>query len=175
MWKGPANKVMTDAAKAAGIDYVELFYEPQCAAAFFTHNIKDRQPKQLTVGDVLLIADIGGGTGDFVSYEFKSDCDSGAKVGLKMVGTAEGALCGSEFVNQNFIAWLKKQAGTKAEMFEAKCKELGLTSTACIKQASASFEGIKTSFSVTGADSEWVTIRGAQGAKTKAWDLELTR
>ena len=97
-------------------------YEPQCAAAYFTHQIKDRLPQQASEGDVILIADIGGGTGDFVSYEFCQDAVAGAKVGLKLVGTAEGALCGSEFVNQNFIAWLKKSVAN----FDAKCAALGL-------------------------------------------------
>lgn len=90
MWKAPANLIMTKAAKEAGVDYIELVYEPQCAAAFYTHNVKDRLPKQMNVGDVLLIADIGGGTGDFVSYEYRHDSDAGAKVGLRMVGNAHG-------------------------------------------------------------------------------------
>lgn len=81
---------MTKAAKDAGIEHVELVYEPQCAAAYYTHNIKDRLPRQLEVGDVLLIADVGGGTGDFVSYEYRHDSAMGAKVGLKMVGQARG-------------------------------------------------------------------------------------
>ena len=90
MWKAPANKVMTKAAKDAGISYVELVYEPQCAAAYCMHNLKDQIYKPLSVGDILLIADIGGGTGDFVSFEFKSAGEKGARVGLRMAGNAEG-------------------------------------------------------------------------------------
>ena len=120
---------MTKAAKDAEISYVELVYEPQCAAAYYLHNVEDSMPKQLVVGDELLIADIGGGTGDFVSYRLKSDCEDGAKVGLKIAKDAKGALCGSEFVNQHFIIWLKKHP----DGFKEMCEALRLTETACIK------------------------------------------
>lgn len=87
MWTAPANLHMVQAAKAAGISRVELVYEPQCAAAFFTHAV---QPRNLAVHNVILIADIGGGTGDFVSYECRSNLGDGAKVGLQLIGEAEG-------------------------------------------------------------------------------------
>lgn len=82
-----------------------------------------------------------------------------------------GALCGSEFVNQNFITWLKVEAGN----FKSKCRQLGLTPTACIKQASATFENIKVSFTEPTDESEFVPIRGAQHSMLKVWDVELTR
>lgn len=90
MWKTPANRIMTEAAKLAGIEHVELVYEPQCAAAYYTHKIKDSLPRQLKVGDVLMIADVGGGTGDFVSYEFRTDSDAGSQVRLRSIGVATG-------------------------------------------------------------------------------------
>lgn len=83
---------MVDAARDAGIQYVELVYEPQCAAAFHTYNIKDVIPKQLKAGDIILIADIGGGTGDFVSYECRQDCDVGAGVALRIAKPPQGLL-----------------------------------------------------------------------------------
>jgi len=90
MWTPPANLQMVQAAKAAGIARVELVYEPQCAAAYYTHAVKDRWPRQLAMHDVIMIADIGGGTGDFVSYECRNNLEDGAKVGLQLVGEAEG-------------------------------------------------------------------------------------
>ena len=90
MWKAPANRIMVNAAENAGVEYVELVYEPQCAAAYYTYYIKDEIPKDLTAGDVILVADIGGGTGDFVSYECAQDSSAGAKVGLRVVGNARG-------------------------------------------------------------------------------------
>ena len=82
-----------------------------------------------------------------------------------------GALCGSEFVNQHFISWFKEQAGD----FQAKCKALGLTPTACIKQASASFEDIKKKFTGPKARFEFVVIHGHQGAAETIWKVTLSR
>ena len=79
-----------------------------------------------------------------------------------------GALCGSEFVNQHFLTWFKKEAGD----FNKKCKELGLAPTACIKQASARFEDIKQEFTVVEADPVTLTI---QGADRKLWNVRITR
>lgn len=92
MWKAPANRFMTQSAKAAGFKYVELVYEPHCAAAYYANNIMNT-PSQLSKGDVLIIADIGGGTGDFVSYEFGGHGDDGAKMPLSIVGNPEGESC----------------------------------------------------------------------------------
>lgn len=82
---------MTQSAKDAGFKYVELVYEPHCAAAYYANNIMNT-PSQLSKGDVLIIADIGGGTGDFVSYEFGGHGDDGAKMPLSIVGNPEGEL-----------------------------------------------------------------------------------
>jgi hypothetical protein len=58
MWSPAANKAMLDAAKAAGIPYVEIVIEPKCAAAYFLHEIKGLMSKELKIGDVILIADV---------------------------------------------------------------------------------------------------------------------
>lgn len=82
-----------------------------------------------------------------------------------------GQLCGSEFVNQNFIGWLKRN---KAGDFNTMCKDLGLSETACMKQASNQFQTYKETFSVVADDKQWVTIRGAQGARKEMWAIPLT-
>lgn len=87
---------MSQAAKKAGVNYVEIVHEPQCAAAYFIHHIKGG-PNQLQAGDVLMIPDIGGETGDFVSYKITDDIDNGAGIGLETVGTAEGDILFPEF------------------------------------------------------------------------------
>ena len=81
-----------------------------------------------------------------------------------------GALCGSEFVNQHFISWLKEEAGD----FEAKSKALGLTPTACIKQASAAFEDVKHKFAGPKNRLEFVVIHGNQGAADTIWNVKLS-
>jgi len=90
MWKSPANLTMAVAGEAAGADYVELVYEPQCAAAYYLQQNRGyaRQPN---VSGTMLIADIGGGTGDFVSYG-NVNSGEGVRVQLSTVGKAHG-LC----------------------------------------------------------------------------------
>lgn len=169
MWKAPANNIMTQAAKTAGIPYVELVYEPENAAAFYTYHVREELPKQFLAGDILLVADIGGGTGDFVSYEIRQDSDNGASVGLTLIST-EGALCGSEFVNQQFLAWLKN----KCVNFEAKCKRLGLSAIECLTTASDQFEVLKQRFSLPDTELKWIYIRGRQGAKDSVWEVDIS-
>lgn len=175
MWKAPANRRMTQAAKEAGIPLVELVYEPQCAAAYYTYNLKFLKHSPMEVGEVLIVADIGGGTGDFVSYEIRSDGEDGAKVQLRDTGKAEGALCGSHFVNEAFQKWfeagLEKSGGLKAT-----CKALGYTASELTSRASTEFERIKQSFADPQPDDiEHIMIPGAQGAKRKSLHLELKR
>lgn len=102
MWKAPANRFMTQSAKEAGFKYVELVYEPHCAAAYYANNIMNT-PSQLSKGDVLIIADIGGGTGDFVSYEFGGSGNDGAKMPLSIVGNPEGESCMAPRCNHAYI------------------------------------------------------------------------
>jgi molecular chaperone DnaK (HSP70) len=63
MWKPPANFDMTQAARDAGIDYVELVYEPQCAFAQTLSKVNGPSSHQLNNGEVILVADIGSGNG----------------------------------------------------------------------------------------------------------------
>ncbi|KAK4575250.1 hypothetical protein LTR86_001102 [Recurvomyces mirabilis] len=157
MWKAPANRHMTTAAKCAGIEHVELVYEPQCAAAFYTYTVKDKMPRQMKAGDVLLVADIGGGTGDFVSYRLESGSDDGAAVQLCVAKDAKGALCGSEWVTQAMLAWLNDNA---EEGWQAMCKYLNITDAEARRSASIAFEVTKQDFTLRKKDPAYITLRG---------------
>lgn len=90
LWKSPASRKMAIAAKKAGIERVELVREPECAAAFYTHMIKDQLATGHEIGNELIICDIGGGTGDFLRVRYDSEYTDGAKVRLKNTGDAAG-------------------------------------------------------------------------------------
>lgn len=92
MWKAPANRLMTTSAKAAGLSHVELVYEPHCAAAFYAKNVM-HTPNQLSKGDILIVADIGGGTADLVSYEFGGPGKDGAAMPLSLAANPKGESC----------------------------------------------------------------------------------
>ncbi len=81
------NLIITKAAIRAGAYHVQLVYEPQCAAAYFTEKVKKGVPKWFVIGDTLLIADLGGGTGDFVLYRFVEDSTAGAKITLRLISS----------------------------------------------------------------------------------------
>ena len=89
---------MTSAAKAAGISYVELVYEPHCAAAFWAEQIMDRMPRLVEPGEEVLMADLGGGTADLIPLRFDEPSDAGAKVDLKCVGKGIGEIAHADTV-----------------------------------------------------------------------------
>ncbi|KAK3628242.1 hypothetical protein LTR56_018756 [Elasticomyces elasticus] len=175
MWKPPANIRMTTAAKRAGVAHVELIPEPQCALGYYMGNMAHR-PKSFDIGDETIVADLGGGTGDFASYAYASAGSEGAKIRLRTVGTAEGDTCGSEFVNENFRKYLRDEAARQFRPgnFAQLCKELGITTAAGISQASEQFEGFKLRFTSPKAGPNHIFLNGAQGAKRSVWSLPLT-
>ncbi|TKA71486.1 hypothetical protein B0A55_06946 [Friedmanniomyces simplex] len=176
MWKLPANDRMQTAAKDAGIKHVELVYEPQCAAGYYVCINKHKLPQYLDQDDIALVADVGGGTGDFVSYSFESSSSDGAKVRLQIVGKPEGAMCGSEFVTEEFLKHLRHEAFLEFGLggFDKLCGEhLGISPAAGISQASVHVENIKKEFSSPKAGTKHIIIYGSQGAKQASWERKI--
>lgn len=94
MWKATANKIMAEAAQQAGFAQVELFYEPQCAAAFLIDELLQRQsvpPHLQGVGNIV-ISDTGGGTGDYVKYNRFIQGSTGARISLSLLGQPRGTM-----------------------------------------------------------------------------------
>jgi molecular chaperone DnaK (HSP70) len=60
-----ARELTVQAAHAAGLRQVTLLEEPQAAFYSWLQRQGDRFRKQLAVGDVILVCDVGGGTTDF--------------------------------------------------------------------------------------------------------------
>jgi molecular chaperone DnaK (HSP70) len=59
-----ARDLTVEAAKAAGLEHVTLLEEPQSAFYAWLEASHDQWRKQVEVGDVVLICDVGGGTTD---------------------------------------------------------------------------------------------------------------
>ncbi|KAK5171043.1 uncharacterized protein LTR77_004187 [Saxophila tyrrhenica] len=102
MWDSVVNKMLTDAARAAGCASVDTVHESRCATAFYTHGLRSLASASFQIGDIVLVADIGGGTGDFVTFRLGDDPEDGAQVKLFQVGTPDGksTLRSRSFVNQ---------------------------------------------------------------------------
>ncbi|HEV3444601.1 MAG TPA: Hsp70 family protein [Gemmataceae bacterium] len=59
-----ARELTVEAARAAGLEHITLLEEPQAAFYAWIHASHERWRKQVEVGDVVLVCDVGGGTTD---------------------------------------------------------------------------------------------------------------
>jgi molecular chaperone DnaK (HSP70) len=59
-----ARELTVEAARAAGLEHITLLEEPQAAFYAWIHASHERWRKQVDVGDVVLVCDVGGGTTD---------------------------------------------------------------------------------------------------------------
>jgi molecular chaperone DnaK (HSP70) len=59
-----ARELTVEAARAAGLEHLTLLEEPQAAFYAWIEASHDKWRKQVKVGDVLLVCDVGGGTTD---------------------------------------------------------------------------------------------------------------
>lgn len=59
-----ARELTVEAARAAGLENVTLLEEPQAAFYAWIETSKDEWRKQVSIGDVVLVCDVGGGTTD---------------------------------------------------------------------------------------------------------------
>ncbi|KAK5724720.1 hypothetical protein LTR15_004767 [Elasticomyces elasticus] len=147
LWTPPATKRLTSAARKAGFRIVSAVSETVCAAAFYAQSLA-HLPRYFKLNDYLDVFDLGGGTGDFATHQIASDSSEGPKTLLVRVGQAEGRMCGSVFINEHCMNWLRGEARREFPKggFEALCAKYKISVAEGIKQAKDMFEGIKRNF-----------------------------
>lgn len=64
-----ARELTVEAARAAGFEHLTLLEEPQAAFYAWLESIGDRWRSEVQTGDLVLVADLGGGTTDFTLIE----------------------------------------------------------------------------------------------------------
>jgi hypothetical protein len=64
-----ARELTVEAARAAGFEHLTLLEEPQAAFYAWLDSLGDKWREHAQVGDLILVADIGGGTTDFTLIE----------------------------------------------------------------------------------------------------------
>ncbi|MCE9533782.1 MAG: Hsp70 family protein [Planctomycetes bacterium] len=64
-----ARELTVEAARAAGFEHLTLLEEPQAAFYAWLDACGDKWRDQVKVGDLILVADVGGGTTDFTLIE----------------------------------------------------------------------------------------------------------
>jgi molecular chaperone DnaK (HSP70) len=88
-----ARELTTEAAAKAGLKQVTLIEEPQAAFYAWLAAQADRWRKQVRVGDVILVCDVGGGTTDFTLIAVT---DEGGDLALLRLAVGEHILLGGD-------------------------------------------------------------------------------
>jgi molecular chaperone DnaK (HSP70) len=88
-----ARELTVKASKLAGLDQVTLLEEPQAAFYSWLGHAGDAWRKQLTVGDVVLVCDVGGGTTDFSLISVN---ESNGNLDLERVAVGDHILLGGD-------------------------------------------------------------------------------
>ncbi len=68
-----ARELTVEAARAAGFEHLTLLEEPQAAFYAWLDTCGEEWRKQVEVGDLILVADVGGGTTDFTLIEVSDE------------------------------------------------------------------------------------------------------
>ncbi len=121
-----ARELTVEAALAAGLDGATLLEEPQAALYAWIGARGDAWRKELTVGDVLLVVDVGGGTTDFSAI---AAVDEAGALGLVRVAVGDHILLGGDNMDLA-LAYLVK-GKLEAEGSEIDRSQLAALSHAC--------------------------------------------
>ncbi|KAL5326241.1 hypothetical protein ACEPPN_007379 [Leptodophora sp. 'Broadleaf-Isolate-01'] len=133
VWSDKAKDTTLKAAKQAGIHPVVLVKEPEAAAMYTLHMMKDMA---LSVGDAFVICDAGGGTVDLTSYEITQLTP---RLELRELVPGKGGMAGSLGLNKRFEQAVKELVGE--DQYFTLCK------TIAFQKAVQQFDrSVKTAF-----------------------------
>ena len=88
-----ARELTMEAARAAGLEKVTLLEEPQAAFCAWLGRQGDGWRRQVKVGDILLVCDVGGGTTDFTLIAVS---EQGGELALTRQAVGEHILLGGD-------------------------------------------------------------------------------
>ncbi|KAF4478595.1 hypothetical protein FAGAP_12288 [Fusarium agapanthi] len=116
IWPPYAQQRMKQAAKMSGIldkrlcgeTTLHFISEPEAAALATVEDLSKRST--IKKGDTLVICDAGGGTVDLISYVVESTKPFTIKECVK----GDGGLCGSIFLDENFLKLIKRKISSKS-------------------------------------------------------------
>ncbi|KKY37128.1 putative actin-like atpase domain-containing protein [Diaporthe ampelina] len=115
IWGNHAVKMMKTAAAVSimgsrhtGLITYELLSEPEAAVQAYAEELQ----LKLKVGDIVMVTDLGGGTGDVISYQKVGEGDE-IHMELKEAAPGDGDLCGAIFVDEAFENLLLRKLPAK--------------------------------------------------------------
>lgn len=88
-----ARELTVEAARAAGFENLTLLEEPQAAFYAWLNSQGDHWRNEVRVGDLFLVADVGGGTTDFTLIEVSSDAGN---LNLTRIAVGDHLLLGGD-------------------------------------------------------------------------------
>lgn len=123
-----ARELTVEAARAAGLEHVTLIEEPQAAFYAWIDQQGDDWRKQVKLGDVVLICDVGGGTSDFSLIAISEDQ---GRLVLTRVAVGDHILLGGDNMDWKLAYVMAAQFATRAikldhgqmQMLRHSCRE----------------------------------------------------
>ncbi|KAH8175797.1 hsp70 protein [Sarocladium implicatum] len=114
IWRDDAKAMMRQAARVAGIcdsrpageTILELVAEPE-AAILATMSDHFNAASIVDVGECIVVADLGGGTGDCITYKVKSL----SPLQMEECVVGDGELCGAVLLDEAFRSFLRSRVG----------------------------------------------------------------
>ena len=159
-----ARELTVEAARAAGLENLTLLEEPQAAFYAWLDACGEDWREQVRVGDLILVADVGGGTTDFTLIEVGEE---GGNLSLTRLAVGDHLLLGGD--NMDLAL-----AHTAAQAFAAKGTKLDAGQM--LQLAHSARQAKETILGKSKVDSAPVTVLG-RGSKVIGGTIkgELTR
>lgn len=110
-----ARELTAEAAQAAGYQDVTLLEEPQAALYSWIANSQGDWRKQVRVGDILLVVDLGGGTSDFSLIAVTEDA---GQLQLTRVAVGEHILLGGDNMDLALAHGVARQLAAEGKQLD---------------------------------------------------------
>jgi hypothetical protein len=110
-----ARELTVEAARAAGFTHLTLLEEPQAAFYAWLDRSGEEWRKQVNVGELVLVADVGGGTTDFTLIEV---AEEGGNLSLTRLAVGDHLLLGGDNMDLTLayhVAQALAKNGTKLD------------------------------------------------------------
>ncbi|VTT97426.1 Molecular chaperone OS=Singulisphaera acidiphila (strain ATCC BAA-1392 / DSM 18658 / VKM B-2454 / MOB10) GN=Sinac_2984 PE=3 SV=1: HSP70 [Gemmataceae bacterium] len=110
-----ARDLTIEAARTAGFEHLTLLEEPQAAFYAWLDRCGDDWRKQVNVGDLVLVSDVGGGTTDFTLIEVGEE---GGNLSLTRLAVGDHLLLGGDNMDLTlayYVAQILAKNGTKLD------------------------------------------------------------
>jgi molecular chaperone DnaK (HSP70) len=110
-----ARQLTEEAAHAAGLGHAFLLEEPQAAMYAWLANSGDQWRKQLSAGQRILVADIGGGTSDFTLVEAQEE---DGQLTLQRIAVGDHILLGGDNMDLALAMQLRHRLSEQGKVID---------------------------------------------------------